>query len=442
PKNETLCLLADGQAVTERDYNKMLKEWDSIEQPPIVLQRRKTVVETIERYRLCENEILEHTKTSYPMLPLVFFDGDSVWLQNEQGGQMQQFCRPYIYDAKGAQQLKNFAMQSIGAELEDFVQHKFIVPIEAIPQDPHYREAFVRPQLANTLAYKSFDSERPDVPLAPPREIVRPEVPSLLPETYMNMDGTVQTVMGTYDGILGINGKEISGKAIQMGALQSNAAVMPYLKNYLKGLQRCGELILHMIPQYYNTPRSIPIRLSNGKRDWVMINDDNTPESIDFKFDPHELNLKIEPGVNAEVQKQLAVEQLTAIADKFERFKAFMEDKGIPVILDNIDIHGAAGLKEAFEEWDEQMRQQPPKPNPMEVEANTIKEIEGMKTQQRATEAEMKHSIQAAEVAIAKQRADVEAARLAAEMSSKYTNEMLNHEREDAKIAQEATQFA
>ena len=43
------------------------------------------------------------------MLPLVFFDGNSVMITNEQGGQTQQMTRPYVYNAKGAQRLINFS---------------------------------------------------------------------------------------------------------------------------------------------------------------------------------------------------------------------------------------------------------------------------------------------------------------------------------------------
>src|ERR1700676_1979325 len=51
--------LRDGQVVTEDKYKKMIKEWDSIEQPPAMIgEARTTEIETIVRYRLVENQII------------------------------------------------------------------------------------------------------------------------------------------------------------------------------------------------------------------------------------------------------------------------------------------------------------------------------------------------------------------------------------------------
>ena len=356
PKNTTLCLLADGQTMPEADYNKMCRDWDSIEVPPIILQRRKSTITTIDRYRICENEILEKTNTYYPMLPLVFFDGNSVMIQNEQGAQMQQFCKPYVYNARGIQMLKNFAMQNLGSELESIVQHQFMIPVQGIP--PSYVDAFKKPQQESTLAYNQFDDNRPDIRLDPPTVIQRRAIPPEINQTFVGMDAAARGALGSYDALLGINGQEISGKAIQQGAMQSDASAQPYLMGYIRGLQRCGEIIIHLLPLIYTTPRSIPIRLTNGKREYVMINDKENPQSVEFNYDPHELGIRIEPGVNANVQKQVALEQLTGLMQASPTFAAFIDRKGLPVLLDNLDIRGIEGLKELAEEFQEEMEKE------------------------------------------------------------------------------------
>ena len=43
------------------------------------------------------------------MLPLVFVDGSSVMVKTPKNGNVRQVCSPYVYHAKGAQRLKNFA---------------------------------------------------------------------------------------------------------------------------------------------------------------------------------------------------------------------------------------------------------------------------------------------------------------------------------------------
>ena len=84
---------------------------------------------------------------------------------------LSQMTRPYVYQAKGVQMLKNFAGQTIGAEIENMVEHKFMAAIESIPED--YRDAYDNPQQAQTLVYNAFYDKNPEQPLPPPREIQR-----------------------------------------------------------------------------------------------------------------------------------------------------------------------------------------------------------------------------------------------------------------------------
>ena len=119
------------ESMLRSEYNKMVREHQGIEQVPVVLDTRKSTTTRIDRYRICQNEILDHEKTFYPMLPLIFFDGNSATIQNTQGGQMEQMTRPFVSHAKDAQRLMNFAMQTIGQELEDMPRNTHMIPAGA-----------------------------------------------------------------------------------------------------------------------------------------------------------------------------------------------------------------------------------------------------------------------------------------------------------------------
>lgn len=392
PKVVTLVRLAENdlgipETMLLTEYNKMKKEWQRVEQVPVILDRRQTVVTRIDRYRICQDEILDHKETFYPMLPLVFFDGNSVMIQNTQGGQLEQMCRPYVYHAKGAQRLMNFAMQTIGQELEDMPRNTYMIPAGAIPKQ--YIKQWQYPQIAGTLAYHQYDLERPDVRYDPPQVVQRMATPPLVQETFIGSQNIIQQILGAYDSVLGTNDKQISGVAIQQGAMQSNAAALPYLVNYCKGLQRCAEIAIHLMPLIYTTPRTIPVRLANGKRDYQVINaqypkvdknkqmlqkaqemgmgnqieqereqqaeSEEMENAIMFNYDPRDIAVKIEPGVNSQVQKQVAVEQLTRMMEASPTFAEFMNRQGLPTLLDNLDIHGSEGLKEMVEQFQAQM---------------------------------------------------------------------------------------
>ena len=58
------------------------------------------------------------------------------------------------------------------------------------------------------------------------------------------------------------------------------------------------------------------------------------------------------------MQKQVALEQLTGLMQASPTFAAFIDRKGLPVLLDNLDIRGIEGLKELAEEFQEEMEKE------------------------------------------------------------------------------------
>lgn len=382
-----------GETMTLPEYNKIIRDWAKIEQPPVVLERRKSTTTQIDRYQVCQNEKLDHKETFYPMLPLVVFDGDSVYIEEESGGQVREMWRPYTYPAKGPQRLMNFAMQTIGQELEDMPRNTYMVPVAGIPKA--YVKNWQFPQVAGVLPYNHVNPENPQDQIPPPAVVQRQPTPPLVQETYMNSQAIIQQVMGSYDAVLGINGKEISGKAIQAGAMQSNAAAQPYYDNFIIGLQRCCEIILHLMPLIYTTPRTIPIKLPNGKRDYQVINapypkvdkqkemlqkaqemglggmntqiedagneeaeSEDMEEAIMFNYDPHDLNITVEPGVNTHVQKQLNLELLNQAIQANPVLGEFFSRQGLPVYLESMDLPGIEALKDMVEQFQAQMQQE------------------------------------------------------------------------------------
>ena len=122
---------------------------------------------------------------------------------------------------------------------------------------------------------------------------------------------------------------------------------MPYIVGYIKGLNRVAQVIVDLIPKYYRTPRSLPILLANGKRDYKIINKQG---SLFMNYDPNSLQVKVETGVNFAMQKEIALKTIESLMQSSQVFAQFMNTKGLPMLLDNIDIRGIDELKEKAEE--------------------------------------------------------------------------------------------
>ncbi len=355
-KKVKLIKLSNGYAVTEKEYEDFLVDWEQSgksEQPPIPVGKpRWTHIESIIRYRFCEYSILDKVQTNYKYLPLVFVDGNSVTLNN--GSMSQQMTRPYVYHAKGIQQLKNFAGQSLGNELENMVQHKWIAANESIPVE--YQEAYQNVQKADVLIYNHFlDKRSPEITLPPPREVQRSPIPPEVSGTFKMSDEMTQMILGSYDSSLGINNNQLSGVAIANGAMQSNNASVPYIVGYIKGLNRVAQIVVDLIPKYYRTPRSLPILLPSGKRSYEIV---NKKGSLFMNYEPHSLQVKVETGVNFAMQKEIALQTIVRLMQASPLFAQFINTYGLQILLDNIEIRGIDDLKTKAEQFQKQIEQQ------------------------------------------------------------------------------------
>jgi hypothetical protein len=450
-KKERIVKLSNGHSIVKRHYKHFLDMWNQqgfIEQAPVVVDERNTTIETIDRYIICEDKILKEEHTNYKYLPLVFIDGNSVILRQSENGATEQVTRPFVFHAKGVQQLKNYSGQTIASEIENMVQHKWIASAESIP--PDYADAYKNPQQASVIVYNQFYKDNPEMPLTPPREVQRTPTPPIVENTFAGTDRTTQVILGTYDSVLGTNDKQISGVAIQQGALQSNAASNPYLISYVKGLNRIGQIIVDLIPKYYVTPRSLPIMQSDGKRKYQLINHKDNPLSIDFMYNPNSLQIKVEAGISAAVQKQVALDQIIRMMQACPDFAGFINQFGLETIIDNLDIRGVEDLKAMSVQYMEGKRKQAeeqakagdPAVNAAKMQAETIMKIEGDKTQAAMEKAEGEHAVAAAKVAIDKQNADTKFIEVMSKVESLARQQDIMAQRLDSENARTAVETA
>jgi hypothetical protein len=370
--------LSNRQSMLKDDYKDFVKRWkkmNALLPVPKIVQERKTMIIKIMRYILIEDQFIEIEETNYKYLPLIFFDGNSMEIKKSMEGASFQMTRPYVYNAYGIQRLHNFAVQTLANELENMVQHKFMVAKEAIPAE--YQDAYTNVQQANVLVYNFLYKNDPTgVQLPPPQPVPRVPCP---PEVMSALGFTSQMlsmVLGNFSDDLSKNPMNaVSGIAIQELLTANNSASMPYVTGYLQGLNQIAQVVVDLIPKYLVTPRTIPVITPHRKKIYVKINQDG---GVDFNFSAYDLDVKVEAGVSFDVQKSRALQQIIALMQASPLFAQFMNTEGLPVLLDNIEIKGIEQLKEMSSQWmtdmkkqkqmQEQMQQQQmQQPNPMVV---------------------------------------------------------------------------
>jgi len=363
-KSKKIVELSDGRIIFDKDWKKELEAYEnpleslimqiSSMTAPYVVKDRYTTIETICRYRLCENKVLEYTETDYNHLPIIFLDGNSILLRNNEGSDIRQITRPFVYHAKGAQQLKNASGIALANEIENSVQHKFMIKQEALPENPDYLDAWTQYQKPSLMVYQGYLDNNPDQPIDNPvSPVPRVGAPAEIVQAFTGADSLVQTILGSYDASLGINNNQLSGRAIQEGAKQSNTAVMPYITGLMDGLQRIAQIYVSLVPKYYKTPVTLPYVDTKGNRKYVKLGKDDDI----LNYDDNVLNVVVEAGPSFRVQKEHTLTMVKELMGVSEQFAAFVNAKGLDFILDNMEGHGIDRLKQMVDEWTKQQEQ-------------------------------------------------------------------------------------
>lgn len=348
--------LSNGQDMLLDDYEQFEADWRArnIMQPPVPVRKpRDTMITVIARARIIENQVIEYVETDYRYLPLIFVDGNSALLKK--GDIMQQMTKPYLYHAYDQQRLINFAGQTWAAEIENMTQANWVIAMESIPDNKEYQAAIMSNQAPANMLYKAYDGKNSDKQLPPPEKIARPNLPMEVLNTFMGGGQVLQSILGSYDAALGINNNELSGVAIEEAATQSNAAAMPYIKGFLQGLNQAAQVIVDLIPKYYTTPRTMPITAKDGKRQYIKI---NQPDGVQLNYDSNDLEVKVEAGVNFNIQKSRTLAQITALSQSMPIFGQFMNVKGLKTIVKNLEGHAMDELEELADEFMEELKQQ------------------------------------------------------------------------------------
>lgn len=402
-----------GKVMTIQAYHKLLDEWDDITVPPVQIGKsRKTMIDRIDRYRVIDNQVLEYEQTDYTMLPLVFVDGSSVMVKTPKNGNVRQVCRPYVYNAKGAQRLKNFAGIALANEIENSTQAKLMVAKEALPKEEDLLQSYKNPQQANIYVFNSVHESNPEMPISNPiREVQRMPAPPEIVQAFTGTDSLMEQALGSYDASLGINNNQLSGVAIVEGATQSNSAAMPYVVGFMQGLQRAAQIYVDLLPKYYATPRTIPILDEEGQRNFVKI---NTEDGMPFDFDTNALNVVVKAGASFQVQKSRTIMMVKEMMGMSPQFADFIATKGLNFVLDNMEGKGIEQLKSMVDQWQqeqEQMKQKAMQMQEQEMQNNPAMvklKVDTMKIQQEGEKAKAQHVVDMEKIAVEREKIAVD----------------------------------
>lgn len=264
--------LSDGKTFEEKEANEILERQQAyLDANPDALMMGFSPLEVtnekeeqdykIKYVKFIKNQILEKQDWPGKLLPIVYFEGDSVVIDGER------IPIPYIQDAIDNQRLVNY----LGSELAYAVLRSRKETVMGTPKNfKGFEQIWRNPdQVQGTLKYNWDDK-------AGKPEFIKPPVFSGdMIELYQNASNDLQQNLGWFEEAKGNETNADSGKAINLRQQASKKPVNVYQDNITRGIKQCGKVILDLIPHIYDNQRTVMIRSQDNNIKAADINQPN-----------------------------------------------------------------------------------------------------------------------------------------------------------------------
>ena len=198
----------------------------------------------------------------------------------------------------------------------------------------------------------------------------------------------------------------------------------------------------------------MPIVQPDGSRTYQTINKPGNPF---MNYDAMSLDVKVEAGVNFAVQKQISLETIIQLMQTSEAFAAFINTKGLGILLDNIEIRGIEGLRQAAGQYMQEVQQQQAQAQQMaQQEAQQQldpKQVMAMQAQAEMAKVQQKKEAVATQAqvdlikistddAVKNKQADIEMLKVMADIQGSGVEQQLKQEKVDAEQSRTAVDMA
>lgn len=391
-KKKKICRLSDGSVVDKKELDstlrikrenlnkmKQIEMMAQVEGKAVNLtlgQEKITVVDEreasyacIRHYRLVRNHILEENEMSGKYLPLVFFDGDSYYLDG------MQHVRPFIEFAIDTQKFINYCATETMSYIRGGRKEKYLATITHIQ--------------GNEAAWRGLDNDNlalpytPDPMAPPPSPIATLDIPQTLLQQYQRAENDLYSVLGRYEANVGANSQELSGVALNARMKQGNTTAFVYPDNHRRGQNQVGKIILDLLPSIYDTYRTVTINKEGEGKKTIEINKQIDQDKYENKIEKEEYEIEIVSGGSFATQKAEAYSQLMDLIAKIPAIGGIIPD----FAAENLDLSNTPKIVERIRKYliPEITKEEkgepptPPKPKPEDVLMRSMAEAEQKK---------------------------------------------------------------
>lgn len=254
--------------------------------------------------KIAGDYVLEDIEFPAEDLPLIFVDQHSFYDENG-----KQVCRPFIIDAIDSQRYLNYLGTQCAFILKTARYDQFLVSKKNI-QGKDTQQIWKDPSIVQGgLVYDNS----PDG--AKPEQLRPPELSQSLVQQYERAEQDMYTCTGLYPARLGMETKEISGKAIDARTRQGSYPTYVAFNAVNSAITAGGTVINKMIPKVYDTQRVMMLMTPDEGRKAVTLNQqmDAYGEVIKNDIRKGSYQVVLQAGPSYEGQKQEALESIAMV---------------------------------------------------------------------------------------------------------------------------------
>jgi len=296
----------------------------------VKVEGRKRPKTVIHRCRFSGADRLEETTFPGIYIPIVPFLGEVVWINGKR------YLLSLIRNAKDAQRrINKWATKE--SELLDMAPiAPILAPVGAIENVP---DGWTAPDDTIVLRYNMFDSQ--GRPLDKPERLNAPQIPTGFVNAMQAANEQVKQAMGMYNASIGQRSNETSGVAIDARKVEGEVATFHFADNRNRSIQHIGRILVHAIPEIYDTERVIQIVGEEEEPQMVGING----LTVDGQEHKHDLtkgqyDVRVTTGASYTTKRQEAAALLGDLVVKNPSLLNVVGD----LLFKNMDVAGADAI--------------------------------------------------------------------------------------------------
>ena len=299
----------------------------------------------------------------------------------------------------------------------------------------------------------------PQAPNGRPTREPPPEVPASLIALAQLDNDDLKATMGQFDASLGAKGNETSGKAIMARQREGDNANFNYIDNLGRAIKYTGEILVDLIPHYYDTPRTIRVLGEDGSEKYAKLYNEVVDQQTQQAVKVNDLSrgrydVTVTVGPTFATQRMEAAETLTGIIQSAPDTAPILAD----LIVKNMDGPGTQeaskrlrrlaiknGMAAPTDEDKEDEQKNPMPPNPaaeMEMRQKKLEadnqELENMKLAKEIQAPPEQPQAENPQLEIAKLQMQERLAQIAAESAERIKLAELQFEAQQKELDRQA----